>query len=58
MSARDPRTVERSRRIVGERKRATAILTRRGESATSIAMQIGVTPRTVIRYRAQLRQAA
>jgi DNA-binding CsgD family transcriptional regulator len=31
-------------------------MTRHGESAAAIAVRLDVTPRTVIRYRARLRQ--
>lgn len=50
--------IDKSRLYVDERRDLTAQMTRAGRSAPEIAIRLGVTPRTVIRYRAQLRQQA
>jgi DNA-binding CsgD family transcriptional regulator len=49
------RAPEKSRRIVRERMYSEALLTASGESAQSIAIRLGITPRTVVRYRARRR---
>lgn len=60
----DPIAVERvvlgdpTRTGVNDRRAATEVLTRRGLSARSIARRMGVSTRTVIRYRAALRAVA
>lgn len=48
--------VDKSQMFVRERAAQAAQLTRAGHSANTIAVRLGVTPRTVIRYRARHRQ--
>lgn len=52
MSAPLPST----RMFIEERLRATAVRSLQGESAREIAVRLGVTMRTVERYKARLRQ--
>ena len=49
-------TVSRERIFVDERVRVTDALTRCGEPASAIAVQLHVSTRTVERYRARLQQ--
>lgn len=44
-----------TRRVVQDRCQATAVLTRAGMSAAKIAVRLGVTQRTVQRYRQRLK---
>lgn len=50
--------VDISRWIVQERAGIAVRRTRAGETAREIAVRLGVSPRTVVRYRARAREMA
>jgi DNA-binding CsgD family transcriptional regulator len=49
-------TADKTQLYVRERVQTTKFLTRDGRSAPEIAVRLGVTARTVARYRARIRQ--